>query len=48
MLICWNDIKIHLGIEDSYFVPPPIDKFTIYLWATLTIPSEAKDVLPIN
>ena len=24
MLICWNDIKIHLGFEDSYFVPPPI------------------------
>ena len=23
MLICWNDIKIHLGFEDSYFVPPP-------------------------
>ena len=22
MLICWNDIKIHLGFEDSYFVPP--------------------------
>ena len=26
MLICWNDIKIHLGFEDSYFVPPPIQK----------------------
>ena len=25
MLICWNDIKIHLGFEDSYFVPPPIN-----------------------
>ena len=25
MLICWNDIKIHLGFEDSYLVPPPID-----------------------
>ena len=25
MLICWNDIKIHLGFEDSYFVPPPND-----------------------
>ena len=25
MLICWNDIKIHLGFEDSYFVPPPTD-----------------------
>ena len=24
MLICWNDIKIHLGFEDSYLVPPPI------------------------
>ena len=24
MLICWNDIKIHLGFEDSYFVPPLI------------------------
>ena len=23
MLICWNDIKIHLGFEDSYLVPPP-------------------------
>ena len=23
MLICWNDIKIHLGFEDLYFVPPP-------------------------
>ena len=22
MLVCWNDIKIHLGFEDSYFVPP--------------------------
>ena len=22
MLICWNDIKIHLGFEDSYLVPP--------------------------
>ena len=26
MLICWNDIKIHLGFEDSYFVPPPTSK----------------------
>ena len=26
MLICWNDIKIHLGFEDSYFVPPPITR----------------------
>ena len=25
MLICWNDIKIHLGFEDSYFVPPPTE-----------------------
>ena len=23
MLICWNDIKIYLGFEDLYFVPPP-------------------------
>ena len=29
MLICWNDIKIHLGFEDSYFVPPPIYNLTI-------------------
>ena len=28
MLICWNDIKIHLGFEDSYFVPPPTSKST--------------------
>ena len=27
MLICWNDIKIHLGFEDSYFVPPPIKSY---------------------
>ena len=27
MLICWNDIKIHLGFEDSYFVPPPITMY---------------------
>ena len=26
MLICWNDIKIHLGFEDSYLVPPPSEK----------------------
>ena len=26
MLICWNDIKIHLGFEDSYFVPPPTNR----------------------
>ena len=25
MLICWNDIKIYLGFEDSYFVPPPTE-----------------------
>ena len=29
MLICWNDIKIHLGFEDSYFVPPPSLKFKL-------------------
>ena len=26
MLICWNDIKIHLGFEDSYLVPPPTQR----------------------
>ena len=30
MLICWNDIKIHLGFEDSYFVPPPTFTITIF------------------
>ena len=27
MLICWNDIKIHLGFEDSYLVPPPTYRY---------------------
>ena len=31
MLICWNDIKIHLGFEDSYFVPPPTVSFGLFL-----------------
>ena len=31
MLICWNDIKIHLGFEDSYFVPPPTKRAEVYL-----------------
>ena len=31
MLICWNDIKIHLGFEDSYFVPPPTLTFEIQI-----------------
>ena len=30
MLICWNDIKIHLGFEDSYFVPPPTDSSQLF------------------
>ena len=30
MLICWNDIKIHLGFEDSYFVPPPNNMLVNY------------------
>ena len=35
MLICWNDIKIHLGFEDSYFVPPPIYSNTAISWLSL-------------
>ena len=31
MLICWNDIKIHLGFEDSYLVPPPYFKSVGFL-----------------
>ena len=37
MLICWNDIKIHLGFEDSYFVPPP----TISKWRKSELWSKA-------
>ena len=32
MLICWNDIKIHLGFEDSYFVPPPNIRSNLKRW----------------
>ena len=43
MLICWNDIKIHLGFEDSYFVPPPS-----YIWfeasAKLCLKAEIRSI----
>ena len=38
MLICWNDIKIHLGFEDSYFVPPPTTSLLLYeIYGYLTV-----------
>ena len=33
MLICWNDIKIHLGFEDSYLVPPPTCTNTCHIFS---------------
>ena len=49
MLICWNDIKIHLGFEDSYLVPPPtirvpLDRLRILVaHRALIIPPSTKD-----